>query len=511
MATVATMLGVNARHHGSCTAVTSANSDLNWVEIADRSARLATALLARGIQPGDRMALVSGNCPEILETYYAAALSGVIAAPAGTQSHPAELEKYFHNYLKPRVALLGPGTEGAVGSWLDDCDIIISLPGGPAGEPYAQFINEPAQALPTVNPEDPYTIGQTSGTTGQPKGVIITQRNAVSAIFSFIAENPIDTDDAYLIQHPMSNVPGGPGQLFALPKAARTVLLSHFDAADCLAAIQRHQITHTVMVPTMLYDVLAHPDLERYDTSSLKCVITGAAPIPRALLEEAVATFGEVFRPMYGMTESTSVASVLRPADCYPVAAQPEKRLLSAGTPSAGVELRVVNDDGTSVAWDDVEFGEILLRGANIATSYWGDVEENHTTWEEDWLRTGDMATVDEDGFIYIVDRKKDVIISGGTNVASREVEEVLASHPSVSQAAVVGVPDERWGEAVTGVVVPTKSTSVVSADELLEHCRTRLGGAKVPKSIRFLDELPTSPMGKVLKVELRRLLSEGK
>jgi len=210
--TIAGLLEVNARHHGKRTAVTSAGNSLSWEEMADRAARFGSALLRRGLQPGDRLALIANNCAEILVAYYASALTGVIVAPASTRAHPAELDRYYGDYLQPRAALLGPESEGAAGSWLDRCDLVVSLPGGANGEPFDDLIEEPADGFSPVDPDAPFTIGQTSGTTGRPKGAVITQRNAVSAILGFIAEIPIRTDDAYLIQHPMSNVPGGPGQ-----------------------------------------------------------------------------------------------------------------------------------------------------------------------------------------------------------------------------------------------------------------------------------------------------------
>lgn len=509
MAMIARMLLVNARHHRDRVAVV-AGDRRTWGEVAERAAGLAGGLRRRGLAPGDRVALVSDNVPEILESFYAAAGSGLVVSPSSTRSHPAELDRYFGEYVQPRGALLGPGSEACLGGWLDRCDAVVALPGGPAGEPYEEVVAGGGELRDDVDPDAPFTIGQTSGTTGRPKGAVITQRSAASAIFSFVAEIPIATGDAYLIQHPMANVPGGPGQLFPLPEAARTVLLPRFEPAACLAAIEEHRVTHTVLVPTMLHDVLRHPDRAGFDTSSLKRVIVGAAPVPRRLLEEAVEAFGEVFRPMYGMTESTSVACVLRPDDMYPVAAQPPGRLLSAGTPSAGVEVRVVRDDGSEVARDGVEFGEILLRGGNVVRRYWGDVPENATSWDGEWFRTGDVATVDGAGFLTIVDRTKDVIISGGTNVASREVEEVLGGHPAVGQVAVVGVPHERWGEAVTAVVVRAPGHEAITAEELVEHCRDRLGGPKVPKAVHFVEALPTNPMGKVLKAELRERLAEG-
>ncbi|TAK36368.1 MAG: hypothetical protein EPO21_02825 [Chloroflexota bacterium] len=504
MSSIARILLSNARHHANSTAVESQRGTLTWSQLAARAGALAAGLLERGIRPGDRVAIVSSNCPEFLELFYACAGSGLIVAPCGTRSHPEELRRYFSQYIKPRVAIIGAGAEPCLGSWLEDCELVVSIDSGLPGVPYADVLVEGGRLSEEVDLDAPFTIGQTSGTTGLPKGAVITQRNALSSIFSFVAEHSLQPSGAYLIQHPMSNVPGGPGQLFPLPKAARTVLLPRYEPKLCMETIQRYRVTHTVLVPTMLHDLLHHPDVDRYDLSSLTGVIVGAAPVPKKLLEEAVARLGEVFVPMYGMTESTATACVLRAPDMYPVATQPERRLRSLGKPTAGIEVRVVHDDGADVPWDGASMGEILLRGGNVVRRYWGDLPENQTTWTGEWLHTGDVATVDQDGFLYMADRKKDIIISGGTNVSSVEVEEVLRTHPAVDQVAVIGLPDERWGEAVTAVVVLKESASV-EAKALQDHCRQQLSGVKTPKKVIFTDALPLSGMGKILKRELRR------
>ncbi|TAK36369.1 MAG: hypothetical protein EPO21_02830 [Chloroflexota bacterium] len=504
MSSIARILLNNARHHANGTAVESQRGTLTWSQLAARAGALATGLLERGIHPGDRVAIVAANCPEILELVYACAGSGLIAAPAGIRSHPEELRRYFSQYIKPRVAIIGAGAESCLGSWLDDCELVVSIDPGLPGVPYADVLVEGGRLSEDMDVDAPFTIGQTSGTTGLPKGAVITQRNALSSIMSFVAENPSQTTDAHLIQFPMSAVPGSPGQLFPLPKAARTVLLPRYEPKLCMETIERYRVTHTVVAPTMLHDLLHHPDVDRYDLSSLRGVIVGAAPVPKKLLQEAVDRLGEVFVPMYGMTESTGTACVLRRPDMYPVAAQPERRLRSLGKPTAGIEVRVVDDEGADVPWDGASMGEILVRGDNVVRRYWGDLPENKDTWTGEWLRTGDVATVDADGYLYMADRKKDIIISGGTNVSSVEVEEVLRTHPAVDQVAVIGLTDERWGEAVTAVVVLKEAVSV-EAKDLQDHCRQQLSGVKVPKRVIFIGALPLSDAGKILKRELRR------
>lgn len=498
---IARMLETNRRHHHHRVAIEWPGARRTWGEVAQRAAALAGGLARRGIEPGDRVAVVSNNCAEILEAYYAAAGSGIVIAPVSTRLHAAELDAYFGEYLRPRAALLGPGSEPCLGGWIDSCEAVVQLPGGPRGEALDDVLRGGGALRTDVDPDAPFTIGSTSGTTGRPKGAVITQRNAYAAIVAYIAENPIEADDAYLIQHPMANVPGGPGQLFTLPKAARIVVLPHFDPVLCLETIERHRVTHAVLVPTMLHDLLQVPDRERYDTGSLRNVVIGAAPVPAPLLAEGVAAFGEIFRPMYGMTESTALACVLRSGDMYPAPANRPERLRSVGKPSATVELRVLDSEGVEVA--EGGLGEIALRGDHVVRRYWGDIADNTSAWRDGWFLTGDMGTIDDEGFVTLVDRKKDIIISGGTNVAGPEVEDVLRRHPAVADVAVIGLQHPRWGEAVTAVVVLRSGATATDA-ELIAHARTLLGGPKVPKTVHFVDELPRNAMGKVTKAVLR-------
>lgn len=278
-------------------------------------------------------------------------------------------------------------------------------------------------------------------------------------------------------------------------EAGRTALTRGFDAQRCLKLIDRHRVTHTVLVPTMLHDILRLPDRDHYDCSSLRTVVVGAAAVPPRMLEEAIGALAPDFLPLYGMTESTAVGCALRRADLYPIDAHPPDRLLSIGTPSAGVEVQVVREDGSPVTPEGQEMGEVALRGENVVSRYWGDVLRTRPPGANAGSSTGDVATVDADRFLRLVDRKKDVIISGGTNVASREVEEVLLRHAAVEAVAVVGVPHERC-EAVTAVVV-VRNGATCSEDDVVAHARASLGAPKVPKRVLFVDELPTNVRGK--------------
>lgn len=505
MSAVVRMLATNARYSGSSPAYVFADRVSTWSEVAARTGALAAGLRAQGLTPGDRVAVLTDNCPEMIELFLAAGTSGIIMAPVSTRLHQRELDRYFGEYLRPRAAVLGPGSAGGIGDWVDSCDVVIDLAGGPGGHlPYDDLLTRPGELDLDRDPHETFAIGQTSGTTGQPRGAEFTQFASAAGIRSFLAEYPMRRDDTYLLHHPISNVPAGPGILFPIGRAARTVILGSFSPDGFFDAVADHGITHTVLVPAMLTALLDHPRMAAADLSSLRSIICGASPIPQRLLERGVDAFGEVFVPAYGMTESLALACTLQPPDMYPVADQPANRLLSTGKPAVGVELLVVGDDDQPVPADGATFGEVLLRGDNVVRRYAGEQEENATSWTPDgWFRTGDMATVDGDGFITLVDRRKDIIISGGTNVASREVEDVIAALPGVAEVAVVGRPDDRWVEAVTAIVVATDTQ--LTAEQVIAHARTHLGGPKIPKSVEFVDALPRNNMGKVLKRELRR------
>ena len=292
MSTIARWLANNARFYGDEVGVAFNSETFTWRDVAGRAGGLAAGLAERGLAVGDRVALVTDNVPEMLEAYYAAASCGVIVAPVSTRLHAEELNRYFGEYLKPQAAIVGPGSEPCLGRWIDDCSLVVEVRGGPGvGVAYDEVLLAGAELDLGRDPRATYTIGQTSGTTGFPRGAEISQAAAASAIKIFLAELATQTDDAYLIQHPMSNVPGGPGQLFPLPKGARTVVVETFEPEQCLRTIEAQRVTHTVLVPAMLRAVLDFPRRGEFDTSSLKAVIVGASPIPKPLLEEAVGGF----------------------------------------------------------------------------------------------------------------------------------------------------------------------------------------------------------------------------
>jgi long-chain acyl-CoA synthetase len=299
--------------------------------------------------------------------------------------------------------------------------------------------------------------------------------------------------------------PGGPAGVHpVLLKGGRSLIHAGFDAAEFLRAVPRFGVAHTVLVPTMMRMVLDEADCAEHDASTLRTVVVGGSPLPRTLLAAARERFGDVFFPFYGMAESYSSGMVLRRENQFTEGSEAQlRRLFSAGKPMSTVEVRVVDDGGADVPHDNETAGEIWMRGENISAGYFRMPEETAATHAGAWLKTGDIAVVDDEGFVTIVDRSKDIIITGGINVYSREVEEALHAHPAVRAAAVIGVPHDRWGEAIHAVVVLAPGADA-SEDELLQFAAGRLARYKKPRSLEFVDALPVSATGKVLKRRLR-------
>ena len=290
----------------------------------------------------------------------------------------------------------------------------------------------------------------------------------------------------------------------AMLRGGTVVLEPGFDAAGWLGAVERHRITATFLVPTMIYMLLDHAQTRTRDLASLEMIVYGASPMAPARLAEGIEVFGPVFSQLYAQTEAPNTVTALRMSDHDPD--NPE-RLASCGSPLAGIQVALLDDDGNEVPTGAV--GEICVRGPLVMAGYWKRAEETAEAFRGGWLHTGDMARCDEDGFLYIVDRAKDMIISGGFNVYPREVEDVLASHPAVAEAAVIGVPDEKWGEAVKAIVV-LKPGAAVTAEELTALVREKKGPVQASKSLEFADDLPLTPLGKPDKKALRARYWQG-
>ncbi|HSB10859.1 MAG TPA: long-chain-fatty-acid--CoA ligase [Blastocatellia bacterium] len=480
---------------------------LTFRQVDERITRLSSSLSKLGVGRGDRVAILSLNCHRFFELYYAVPQLGSIVVPINFRLQPQEI-KYIVDHSGSRVVAVDPALVHLIETVrpaLNGVEHFILMgderrDGYIASEELASTASgfEP----PVVNDDELLGLFYTSGTTGEPKGVMLTHKNVLSNIAHSEGVYKYLPSDIYLHAAPMFHLADGAAVFTHTARGATQAFIPRFDAKLVLETVEHERVSLLLLVPTMINFLLQQPDLESYDLSSLRHVTYGASPIAPDLLRRAMSAFNCSFGQGYGLTEASPLLTVLTQEDHIITDEKSERRLASCGRPVEGVDVRVVREDGSDARPGDV--GEIIARGPNIMAGYWKRPEDTEDVLRDGWLHTGDLATVDEDGYIYLVDRKKDMIVTGGENVYSTEVEAVLYAHPLVKEAAIIPVPDPDWGEAVHACVALRDGRSA-TADELVEFCRERLANYKVPRSIEFIDgELPKGGTGKILKKQLR-------
>jgi acyl-CoA synthetase (AMP-forming)/AMP-acid ligase II len=486
-----------------------------WADLDARTNRLANVLLALGLTKEDRVAILAPNCAEYVEWFFSCAKSGIAGVATNVKLADAELAS-FYGYVRPSVVLVHADFAARAGM-LEGAESVVNVIGFGGEHGFPLDLEELLAQTPDADPgcavgeDDAYQLAATSGTTGVMKAAIITHRNATAGMLNFLAEQPVPAEGTFLQNTPFYFGPGGPANLHpVLMKGGRTVVAPAFRPADFLRLVEEHRVTNTTLVPTMMKMVLDDPLCETCDVSSVKAVTMGGSPVTRDLLRRARAIFGDVFFPWYGLTETSSCGLSLRREDQHLEGSEENvRRLGSLGKPHVSVQVRVVDADGRDVPHDGQTHGEIWIAGDTVSPSYFERPDETAATYEGPWFKTGDVAVVDADAFVTLVDRTKDIIITGGINVFSREVEDAISSHPAVADVAVIGVPHERWGEAVHAVVV-RRPGAAVEAEEIIGHVAARLAPYKKPQSVDFVDALPLSATGKLVKRELRARYSAG-
>ena len=475
-------------------AVVCDQTRLSFAEFAERCRRLATGLTRLGIEPGDRVATLMHNCHRHLEAYSAIPAVGAIIVPLNTRLELAEQIEILRD-CRPRILIADQANWKIASALAGDIPTVLRAP-----LDYERLIDEsdPADFSLAIDETDPAALFYTGGTTGVPKGVVLSHRNLVTNAYNMIIGAGYDECDRFLHVAPMFHLADG-SSIYALTwRGACHVILPRFDPPRVLRTIERERITCIIMVPTMIHALINHPEVETSDLGSLRLILHGGAPINTTLLRQAVDKLGCSFTQAYGLTEGSSHIALL----------PHEERLLdsgrirSVGRAAMGVEIEVRRPDGSACAAGEV--GEITARGPNMTHGYWNRPEETAASTDNGWFHTGDLGYLDGEGYIYLVDRIKDMVISGGENVYCIEVEETLSAHPALRAAAVIGVPDQVWGERVHAVVV-THPGQQIEADELRSFCRERMAGYKCPRSIEVVDALPLSGAGKVLKRVLRQ------
>ena len=488
-----------------------------WAELADRVARGAAALRAEGLRPGARIAVLDLNHPSCYELTLACAQVGVVNVVVNFRLAPAEVA-YVINDSQAELLFVGPEFVPLVEKLRDQLPTVrrvIRVGAGSDGQEgqnsdeYEAFLAvAPDHEVHPAGPDDCFLQLYTSGTTGYPKGAQLTHRAMLAHSRHVAALSDAGPDDTFLVAMPLFHVGGSSYAQVALFAGARILMTRTPDPKLLPRLLESERVTHTFFVPALLAQIAEVPGVADLDYSTLRVLCYGASPMPLPVLRAAMKIFPNVFMQVYGMTEACGVITALGAAEHAD--RENEHRLISAGKPIDGVEIEV-RDPNTNKPVPVGEPGEICVRSEQLMSGYWNKPEATASAVTEDgWYRSGDGGHIDADGYIYITDRIKDMIISGGENIYPAEIERVLAEHPTVADVAVIGVPDDKWGEVPKAVVVPRKGHTVDEA-ELIAYCREHLAGYKCPKSVDVLDELPRNPTGKILKKELRAKYWEGR
>jgi len=506
MKTLGEMTERNARYFPAGNAFTSASRRVSNFELAVRARRLSSHLYRAGLRRQDRVAILSTNCVEYFETYRACEWAGYIAATVNFRLAAREVH-YILQDASPKVLVFEAQYTALVDQLrgeLPSIEHFICIGVTPQwATPFEQAVGDGDEAGPPIRsqPEDFAYLMYTSGTTGTPKGVVRTHHAMCRTAESCALVTGFSGATRVLQTTPAFHI-GGIGFVnSAAWMGGSTVVQAGFDPLAAMRAIEDERVSFTFMVAAMLQSFLDHPQIDQFCLKSLDHVVTAAAPIPVPLLKRAIDKLGPIFSVQYGMTESNACALPRHEVDPYGSADQ-IRRLESVGIPGPGFDLRIVDDEGRDC--DQGVPGEVLLRSDTQLTCYWNNSVATMEALRDGWYHTGDMGYQDADGYLFLVDRKKDMIISGGENIYSREVEVALELHPHVVESAVIGIPDSKWGEAVKAFIVPTAGAHLSEA-ELIGHCKSVLAGYKCPKAIEFVSELPRIATGKINKVALRQ------
>jgi acyl-CoA synthetase (AMP-forming)/AMP-acid ligase II len=494
--------------------LTTDGESRSYAAVRELSCRIAEALRASGVEPGDKVAIISGNDPDAFTCVFGISRAGAIWCPINPRNEAAENREVL-DLFDCSVVLFRSSYADLVARVRDDLPKVRTWVCLDAEVPDALSWNEflalgdAGVCHDSAAVDDVAMIVGTGGTTGRPKGVVLTGANLETMTALTLMSYPWPTSGrpVYLALAPLTHAAG----VLCFPVMARggeIVIMRQPDVGEFIALVERHGVTHTFLPPTVIYMVLGHPSLDAADLSSLQCFWYGAAPMSVARLEEALTRIGPVMAQLFGQTEAPMMVSTMAPADHFnsdgSVARQ---RLSSAGRPTPLCRVAILSEGGEELPHG--ERGEIVVRGSLVMPGYYRNEEATREASAHGWHHTGDIGYLDEDGYLFIVDRAKDMIISGGFNVYSSEVEQAVLSHPDIQDCAVVGLPDDKWGERVVAVVQPHPGRTVDTA-AVAAYVKERIGSVKAPKQVEVWAELPRSKVGKVLKTEIKDRLRAG-
>lgn len=502
---------------GSHVATVCAGRSRTWREVESRVARLGAVLLNCGLQPDDRVAVLSPNSDRYLEIFFGSPWAGGAIVPMNTRWAPPEMIHAL-NDSGAKILAIDASHIPLLDRLLETCPALthvlylgddpkfptLVVPPGVRILDYEDAIAS-AEPIPDAlrGYDDLAGLFYTSGTTGKSKGVMLTHANLFTNALTIIGYMTLNEHTVYLHCMPMFHVSGVVRVYSVTLAAGRHVIAPRFEATEIMETIERERVSVSVFVPTMLNMILNLPDFDRHDLSSLTDIAYGASPMPKALIRRTMEMIPTArFTQAYGMTELSPVVTALLP-EHHVLEGQGAERIRSAGRPVIGAEIRIVDEDDNDVPLGDV--GEVLARGPMVMKGYWNLPELTAQALRGGWMHTGDAGYMDLEGFLFIVDRVKDMIVTGGENVYSAEVEDALYQHPAVRECAVIGIPDEKWIESVHAVVV-LRDNHMSSEAEIIEHCRRLIARYKCPRSVEFRAEpLPLSGSNKILKTELRK------
>jgi acyl-CoA synthetase (AMP-forming)/AMP-acid ligase II len=502
-----------AREHADAEFAVQGERRVTYREALARTNQFANALVAAGLEPGERIAVLSKNSVEYALMYYACSKAGVVPVPLNYRLASNEWS-YIINDCGASLVIAADEYVGAIDGIRSELGNVrtfvgVNIEGMDGIEGWQDFgrwtaglpSTAPDRAIAVTEDDDAYQM-YTSGTTGRPKGAVITHSAVAAQLQQVTMLLKGEPGERTLIVVPMYHAAGAVSTFVTVYWGGCLLIQADFIPNEVVRALDEERVVAGTLVPAMIQALLVFvPDVAKREYKDLRQITYGASPIAEETLRRAMETFKCDFAQGYGMTETTAVVSYLFPDDHRRAVAGKPGLLLSAGRPVVGTEIRIVDDDDSAVPNGTI--GEIVARGPQLMRGYWNLADESAEALRGGWMHTGDAGIMDEEGYIYIQDRVKDMIVSGGENVYPRTVEDVLFQHPAVADVAVIGVPDEQWGETVKAIVV-LKQDAAATADELIEHCRGKLGGFERPRSVDFVAELPRNPTGKVLKRQLR-------
>ncbi len=488
-------------------------------QLNERVNRIGNALLKMGVKKGDRVAMLQVNTNQCVETYFAVAKIGAIYVPLNFRAKGSELT-YMLNSSGSETILMGERYVQLVNSIKPELETVknfIALDGKADGMVYCEDMiasSSPDEIFTDIGDDDTTILVYTAGTTGFPKGVMLSHNSFAIYVLENVSPADPVAQEGNILTVPLYHVAGIQAMMAAVYGGRTLIMERQFEAGEWMGLVEAEKANRAMMVPTMLKMLMDHSDFSKHDLSSLRVITYGAAPMPLEVIKKAVELFpGVSFINAFGQTETASTITTLSPEDHNITGTEEEKekklkRLASIGRPMSDIEMKVIDEDGKDLPPNEV--GEIIARGPRVMSGYWKDEEKTDKTIDKDgWVHTGDMGYMDEGGYFFLAGRATDMIIRAGENISPEEVEGVLFSHPKIDDVAVIGVPDEEWGEVPMAVVVVKKSEEA-TAEEIMEYCRANLASFKRPRSVVFTDELPRNQMGKVLKRVLREQYAGG-